>query len=126
MGCVVRSAKCVGNGYGGGAGLKSSATVPVVIILTVVGYGGMFLSTLSTTSDPHYAHRTPHYRRPIPSSSLLTKDRPPFELISSDPCINLIINNLVGEWNYQGVFIFSITLENVSFFNGQGHDGLDI
>jgi len=40
-------------------GLKSSATVPVVIILTVVGYGdvlGLFtLSTLSTTSDLHYA-----------------------------------------------------------------------
>ena len=38
----------------GGAGLKSSATVPVVIILTVVRYGGGVLA-LSTTSDPHYA-----------------------------------------------------------------------
>ena len=28
------------------------------------------------------------------------KDRPPFELISSEPCINLIVGNLVGEWNY--------------------------
>ena len=26
--------------------------------------------------------------------------RPPFELISSELCINLIIGNLVGEWNY--------------------------
>ncbi len=60
MGCVVHSA--LGTGAGG-AGLKSSATVPVVIILTVVGCGGgvlvlSTLSTLSTTSDPHYALRT--------------------------------------------------------------------
>jgi hypothetical protein len=50
----------------GGAGLKSSATVPVVIILTVAGYGdgdALVLSTLSTTSDPHTAPRTTHYRR---------------------------------------------------------------
>ena len=61
----------------GGADLKSSAIVPVVIILTVVGYGGdvlvmstpstlstpstpSTLSTLSTTSDPHHALHT-HY-----------------------------------------------------------------
>jgi len=39
---------------------------------------------------------------------------------SSASHINLLhykeVGNLVGEWNYQGVFIFPITSENVSFF----------
>ena len=56
MGYVVRGAKCVGNGDGD-AGLKSSATVPVVGDVLV-------LSTLSTTSDPHYALQTRYKKSP--------------------------------------------------------------
>jgi hypothetical protein len=28
------------------------------------------------------------------------KGKTPFELISSEPCINFIVDNLAGEWNY--------------------------
>jgi hypothetical protein len=67
MGCVVRGA--LGTGAGG-ADLKSSATVPVVIILTVVGAGGG-LSCPHRPHRPHCPHRPPrltrtkHYARRI-------------------------------------------------------------
>ena len=59
MGCVVRGAKCVGNGQG--AGLKSGATVPVAMPAGERGRSALSIPTPNHPVHPVH-HVDPHYR----------------------------------------------------------------
>ena len=74
--CVVRSALGTGTE---GLGLKSSATVPVVIILTVVGCRGMSLP---------YPHRPPCPHRP-PRLTRTTHYKPVTKIFNHEPHENV-------------------------------------